>query len=317
MESYEQIMNCFGLSFGEIHKDTAIHGSPERVEKRAVVSSKAGKLYLAEQIRQRDLQKKEKIAESLDFLFSRGLAVSPYLRNSDGRFIASVSGELWMLSAFIKGVALKRPSYALESWRGKALANFLISLNKAIKGTNIVSFIDSKVFSIEDYIKENFLHNKSFIYNRSYERAFKIAASLAGLFESCSSIKPAYCHGDFHPINVIWGNNKINAVIDWEFAGLKPELYDAANLIGCVGIDTTNAFFEGLVPAFVAKLRNSSLFSGKSWELLIELIIALRFGWLSEWLRRNNNEMIDTELCYMELLAEKKESLRKLFLSIS
>ena len=47
----------------------------------------------------------------------------------------------------------------------------------------------------------------------------------------------SFCHGDFHPLNIIWSKDSIKAVIDWEFLGMKPEIYDAANLIGCIGIE--------------------------------------------------------------------------------
>ena len=44
----------------------------------------------------------------------------------------------------------------------------------------------------------------------------------------------AFAHGDYHPLNVIWTKAGIAAVIDWEFSGLKPEMYDAAILVGCL-----------------------------------------------------------------------------------
>ncbi len=51
----------------------------------------------------------------------------------------------------------------------------------------------------------------------------------------------SFCHGDLHPLNIIWDNDEIQAVIDWEFAGIKPDLFDAANYVGCAGIETPTA----------------------------------------------------------------------------
>jgi homoserine kinase type II len=43
----------------------------------------------------------------------------------------------------------------------------------------------------------------------------------------------------------------------------------------------------------------------------VEFIVALRFAWLSEWLRRKDSEMIGLELDYMRLLIDNKNSLQK------
>ena len=45
----------------------------------------------------------------------------------------------------------------------------------------------------------------------------------------------AFCHGDYHPLNIIWSVDDIQYVIDWEFSGYKKTIYYVPNLIGCVG----------------------------------------------------------------------------------
>jgi aminoglycoside phosphotransferase (APT) family kinase protein len=40
----------------------------------------------------------------------------------------------------------------------------------------------------------------------------------------------AFCHGDYHPMNIIWSADDIKCVIDWEFSEYKSEIYDAANI---------------------------------------------------------------------------------------
>jgi homoserine kinase type II len=121
----------------------------------------------------------------------------------------------------------------------------------------------------------------------------------------------AFCHGDYHPLNIIWSADDIISVIDWEFSGYKSELYDAANLIGCVGVEDPQSLTGDLVKSFIAGLKKADIISNISWTYLVEFITALRFAWLSEWLRQKDTEMIRLELDYMRLLIVNKRSLQK------
>ena len=103
----------------------------------------------------------------------------------------------------------------------------------------------------------------------------------------------------------------INCVIDWEFCGCKSELYDAALLIGCVGVEDPQALTGELVKSFIAKIMEANIIANKSWQYLVEFIAAQRFAWLAEWLRQKDDEMIRLELDYMQLLTENKDSLEK------
>ena len=61
---------------------------------------------------------------------------------------------------------------------------------------------------------------------------------------------------------------------------------------------------------FLEEIKNSELIEKKSLQYLLECIIALRFGWLAEWLRKNDVEMIDLEITYMHLLATNKDLIK-------
>ena len=98
------------------------------------------------------------------------------------------------------------------------------------------------------------------------------------------------------------GDQEIRSVIDWEFAGIKPEIYDLANMVGCLGIEHPSSLARDLVTGLIARLRAADLFSDICWGHFIEFIVALRFAWLSEWLRKDDREMIGLELAYMDLL---------------
>ncbi|HQP41837.1 MAG TPA: aminoglycoside phosphotransferase family protein, partial [Smithella sp.] len=124
----------------------------------------------------------------------------------------------------------------------------------------------------------------------------------------------AFCHGDYHPLNIIWSTDGIRCVIDWEFCGLKSELYDVANLIGCIGMENPRSLAGGLVGHFIDRMKRSGIMSQISWRYLTEFIIALRFAWLAEWLRRKDRNMIRLERDYMKLLMDNKTVLQKAWL---
>ncbi len=124
----------------------------------------------------------------------------------------------------------------------------------------------------------------------------------------------AFCHGDYHPLNIIWSTNDIKCVIDWEFCGFKSELYDVANLIGCIGVEDPQSLLGELVKSFIARMNKSGIISKISWKYLLDFIVALRFAWMAEWLRRNDKEMIRLELDYMRLLIDNKNILQKSWL---
>lgn len=116
--------------------------------------------------------------------------------------------------------------------------------------------------------------------------------------------------GDLHPLNAIWNGDKIGAVIDWEFTGIKPDIYDAANLVGCAGIEDPNGLGMPMVMSFINRVKANKLYSDQGWQLFPEYMLALRFAWLSEWLRKKDMEMIEMEQAYMRLLMDNMDVLR-------
>ena len=124
-------------------------------------------------------------------------------------------------------------------------------------------------------------------------------------------LKISFCHGDLHPLNVIWHHDQIRAVIDWEFTGMKPDIYDAANLVGCAGIEDPNGLGMPMVMTFLNHILRKNLFSKTEWRFFPEYVLALRFAWLSEWLRKKDEEMIEMEEAYMGILLDNMDILRK------
>jgi homoserine kinase type II len=85
-------------------------------------------------------------------------------------------------------------------------------------------------------------------------------------------------------------------------------------LIGCIGVEYPQSLTGELVKSFIADIKAAGIISKTSWKYLVEFIAALRFAWLSEWLRQKDTEMIALELDYMRLLIKNKNDLQKAWL---
>jgi len=76
-------------------------------------------------------------------------------------------------------------------------------------------------------------------------------------------------------------------------------------------VEDPRSLTADLVVSFIAEMKKSGIISKESWKYLTEFIIALRFAWLAEWLRRNDTEMISLEMDYLRLLIDNKTALEK------
>jgi homoserine kinase type II len=301
---------AWGLDAVNVRGDLAICGSPQRSEFRCVVECADGKLVVLEIIRGQDRKQKQAIIDRLDFLAHQGLSgVHPYIRTSDARRIIQIEGRFWQASPYVPGMPLDRPGYAFDGWRGEAMADFLVNLRKASR--NLPDGLSTPPFSILGYI-DTLIGQIKLREPGLVEKLAPITAFLQKRLAHVHGLLPVvFCHGDYHPLNMIWSETDIQGVIDWEFSGIKPENYDTAILIGCMGMETPGALTGPLVMEFIRNLKAAQVLSGTSWQVLVEMIIAIRFGWLSEWLRNRDTEMIELETVYMHLLMDHSHDLIK------
>lgn len=296
------ISDKFSIPMKRQRPDMEISGSPERTDFRSVIESEDGGLFLIECFEPSKYKRKKIITETVNRLNIHGLKKTiPYEKSVDENFLFRENGLAWQVCRFIESDNLDRPDYAFLPEIGAEFADFLIDLNKISRKIGLNNS-DLPFFSIKNYIISMFgqinTHNPEIIskikpiYNLLENR----------FFDRHDFLKESFCHGDIHPMNVIWKENKIIAVIDWEFMGIKPEIYDLANFLGCVGMEDPNALGGNLVKELIGNLKNSNIYENASWDILIEFVIAIRFGWLSEWLRKKDNEMIELETDFMNLL---------------
>ena len=309
-ETLQVVADCWHVCLKKLRHDISIQGSPERSVFRVVLEDENGKLFVLEQVPPKSLDLKRKIAGTLDFLSEKNLArIQQYLATDKGKYVIKCKNGFWQMIPFVPGVLLDRGKYMYEKWRGPVLADFLIELRR--KSSGLPFFDPSKAFSLKDYVYK--LIREINLYNKDIKDEIKdIADFLEEDFMPASEKMPvAFCHGDYHPLNIIWSADDIQCVIDWEFSGYKSEIYDAANLIGCIGVEDPQSLNDNLVKSFIADMKSADIISKISWKYLMEFIVALRFAWLSEWLRIKDTEMIRLELDYMRLLIENKSSLQK------
>jgi homoserine kinase type II len=307
-ETLAEITSCWDLRYRKTRPDLRLAGSPERTEYRAVVEDDEGGLWVLEKISPATLELKQNIIRTLALLHDRGLrAVHPYRTSRENESIVRVGGDHWQLVPYVGGTSLPRPDYVQERWRGKACAGFLLDLRD--KAREVPFFDRERPFSIMVFIRE--LSDKL---ARHAPDLFQLLRPVVEILEQefapvHDAMPVAFCHGDIHPINVIWSQDRIRSVIDWEFLGYKPEIYDTANLIGCVGMEDPAALVDGFVLETIALLREADVFSPAGWESLVEFTAAIRFAWLSDWLRRGDREMIELETSYIQLLMENRKSI--------
>lgn len=307
------VVELWNIELKKLHRKISIQGSPERSVFRVVLEDKGDRFFILEQIPLQSLERKKNIAAILNFLVKEKLArVQPYLTNENDDFILKYKNDFWQISPFVKGEELNREKYIFEKWRGPALADFLIELNR--KSQKLPLDDSCNVFSLKNYVYK--LVREINLFNKDICDDVK---SVVDFLEKDFLLKyeklpVAFCHGDYHPLNIIWSDDDIKCVIDWEFCGFKSELYDVANLIGCIGMEDPQSLTGELVQSFIANMKKSGLISKKSWKYLLEFIVALRFAWLAEWLRRKDTDMIRLELDYMRLLINNKNILQKAWL---
>jgi homoserine kinase type II len=309
IKTVKTIARQWKLCFKTVRPDLELQGSPERSLCRVGFEDETGNLFVLEQIASAQRERKYLISKILDQLQIEGLnQVIPYLKSSVGESQLFCEGAWWQISPFIKGMALGRPGYIQDAPKGEALAKFLCDLSRHAK--SLSHDLSMPAFSLKLYILK--LEKEMMKYDPEVSQRFaKLIDFLHQSFMKSYDILPiAFCHGDYHPLNIIWQENAIAAVIDWEFCGFKPDIYDAANLVGCIGMEHPSGLSDGLAVTFIDVMRRSSTISTQSWKVFMEFVIALRFAWLAEWLRKKDKDMVALEEIYMNLLQDNMAELK-------
>lgn len=304
----DRLLREVGLLFG-LRVDQALQvpapGSPNRSVYRAVVRC-AGERYILEQVAPEQAAQRRRVAHDLAALHDRGLKqVILYEQASGGGYLAAVNGTSWMASRYVASDPLPRPGWVDDSLRGEALGGFMLQLRAASERASLTPAEPWRLeLWLPELVRQLRRHNPEVL--RRVREPLRLAQQ-ALLGES--RLPLAWAYGDLHPLNVLWRGSKALAVIDWEFCGPKAELYDLANLIGCVGIESPAALTGPFVQGLTRRLGQTNTLSPASWAALPGYVLALRFAWLSEWLRSRDREMVALECDYLDVLLQGQEVL--------
>ncbi|NLF93493.1 MAG: phosphotransferase [Oligosphaeraceae bacterium] len=291
-------------------------GSPERVKDRMVLQqlqAPEGKFVL-EGCSPGQSSRRWHQAEILSRLAASGCPLlSPWLRSREGAWGVQLQGLFWQLRPWLEGKELPRETYGQDRWRGEAMAQFLLRLHQAAPALDCDCNCDcgcNRTFRLQEYIGRMLPRLK--VRNPAlHTDLLPVWSALRDFRLAENALPAAFCHGDFHPLNVLWGDAGLNGVIDWEFLGRKTEMYDAANLLGCLGMDDP-AFLTGdMARGLVITLARANMLSPESWHWLPDCVAALRFAWMREWCWRNNQALIIQELDFLGLLLDNRDFLRR------
>jgi homoserine kinase type II len=304
--NYRDLLGAWGVQFLKKEPSVAIEGSPERTASRSVICDTDGSRWVLEQIDAENVERKQQIAQHLQSLYLSGLNdIHPWRETSVGSFFKKVEMHHWMLRPFVEGLPLNRETYLEEPWRVDAMTNFLLQLR------DHSSELTGPSFSIANYAED-----RMGVWRGRYpEMTQKMESSFGKLqrdfFPIHDQLSEAFCHGDYHPLNMVWGQSSIESVIDWEFCGPKPELYDVALLLGCIGFDDPDHLIKEPALRLIGNLRGTELGSEKSWEHLLGLMATIRYGWMSEWIRRSDVEAREMEIVFIDILVDQREYIQQ------
>ena len=295
---------------GDWHEDASSipAGSPERVLRRFVLESESSPdKYVFEGSDMHRKGHRECQAKTLETLHERNCRhIIPWLRTKNNEIGIDADGYFWQCRKYLPGKELDRTTYANEAWRGVALADFLADLRRSSDSLEA----HHHPFYLADYI-HSLMHLIEERKPSLHQDLLPIVQVLQPLLLREKEMRLCFCHGDFHPLNVLWDDHGITGVIDWEFAGPKPALYDAANMTGCIGMDNPEFLTGPMVLHFLQKLQMDGTLSPAEISQLPGYMAALRFGWMREWCWRNEKEMMIQELDYIWLLLDNQDLLAK------
>ena len=307
----QSVLDKWDITLKEVCENIDISGSPERTEFRIVIKDANDQFFILEEISDKMVFRKGIIADTIRELFQNGLRqAQPYEKGMDLKEIQEYKQKYWQVIRFFESDPLQRPQYIFEEFRAKPITDFIIDLKEA---SEKCKFEDRSIFSLKDYIFE--LVGQINKYRPELEK--KILPLLnfvdTNFFKDHDKLPASLCHGDYHCINILWRNNTVNKVIDWEFVGYKPQMYDLANMVGCLGVEDPEALKGPLVLKIMDILKKRKIFADLSWETFLSLMISLRFAWISEWLRKKDEEMLELELEYMYLLKDNYDFINELW----
>jgi len=283
-----------------IHEN--IPGSPERASDRFVVKDTEQRKYIVEKHHFWNKERKVKIANNIKAIGHRGFsACQPYLVSQNGAEVEEIDNRCWMVQPFIYNDRLLRPDYLDDGEMGRNCACLLIDLKSFWKADLYETVED---FDLKEHT-ENLIEKLKGSRHIDRDLSQIIQVIKEQFIPKLNAVEKVFSHGDLHPINILWKDNKVKAVIDWEFSGFRHEFTDIANLLGCLGFEHPTAFKRDFFISLMEELDKNDYFSKEVRKSLFLYVFGFRFSaWLNEWHKKNDKKMVELELDYLEILLD-------------
>jgi homoserine kinase type II len=266
--------------------------------------------WLLDEIQEDQYEKFLRLAECLENLKERGIKqVQAYEHNTLGQFVTFYSGRLYMLRPQPKGSSLTHSQWLADRAKIGAFVDFLAQLKSTSAALPHLPAIDGK--SIIDYIRRT---TDTFQRHRPElaERLSPILKHLeATLFITLPTTRLSLCHSNLVDENLHWTGSELSGVSGWEFCDMKNEAYDAALVAGCIGFDDPDRLVDDPAQPLIGSLNSLMAWEAESWASFYDLMIAIRFGWLSKWMRINDEKTRDKEVLYMNYLVTQRDFIRR------
>lgn len=312
-EFLSEISHCWNLPHVCPCPALSVTGSPARSVTRLVLQTPDGRSFVLEAVPASRRPQREHQFRTLQFLSGHGVHhLAPWLPTADGTAGLLQDGLFWQLRPYLHGAELPRDSYGQDAWRGHAAAQLLTDLHNASQFPALPA--DPRPpFRLRHYI-DILLPVIRQLLPELIPDLTPILAELQDFLAVEETLPLAFAHGDFHPGNIIWGPAQtISGLIDWEFCGWKTAGYDAANLLGCLGMDEPAWLTGPLASSFLHDWNRPAPLDESSLHYLPDLTAALRFAWLREWVVQRNRDLICQELDFIWLLLDNRPLLRDKF----
>jgi len=298
-----KVLEHFNIEF-ENTSSFEIYGAPSRSADRAVVTDKNNEKFIIEKHHFWNMSKKVKIAENINLLYNNGFEeCSPYIYSVQGPPVIEFENRCWMVQKFIDHDILQRPDYLDDGLKGTAAAETLLKMYEISSNLKMNDTIDS--FSLAEHTLKTVRKIRNIhpeILSKISDVINIIEHSFMPLIEEMPLV---FCHGDYHPLNILWNGNNLKKVIDWEFSGYRPMLTDIANIIGCAGFENISAFDRNFVRKFLQVIDKYHYFKRYDFNAIIIFVIGFRFsGWLNEWIKDKDGAMVQRETEYLNFLRE-------------
>lgn len=296
------VVDFWQISFAGLGENTLITGSPNRSENRFLFCDEAGKAYIAEGyslFKQQQQIRQNKLLEF--FAVNQINAVHPFIRTASGEHGRQIGNLFWQIRPYIPAENVPREAFAEDPTYGILWAEFLLQMKDAIQRTNDLPPMPNVPFDLPDFLPDLLAHAERSMPSIMGELN-RIITLLTPFFKWERTAGSMFAHGDYHPGNILTANGKIQAVIDWEFAGAKFPGYDMALLIGCLGMDHPDNLSSPAVIALQNTLYRNDFMPEEAWEHLPQMIAATRLGWLGEWLTLKDGTLAAQELALLDIL---------------